>query len=188
MAKYNCIILKVKNGELEGFEKLRQPEQNILRNGNVVYIYKGTKSKKVYIGQTKHFTERNKQHYNGKEEKFNIADFDQVIILISFYFNGSALDDVESQLITYFMADNPKSKKQLVQYDNDEIINRTNGNSVNDYRKREKVTGVILPFWEKVLYPNGWVTTPTIEKLRNEALVKYSPIKDITNQQLPFFD
>lgn len=189
MAKYNCIRLKVKNGELEDFDRLRQPEQNILRNGNVVYIYKGSKSKKIYIGQTKQFTVRNKQHYNGQEEKFNIADFDQVMILISYYFNGSALDDVESQLITYFMADNSKSRKQLVQYDNDEIINRTNGIGVNDYRDREKVaTEVILPFWEKELYPIGWVSTPTLKNLRNEALVKYSPIKVITGQQMDILD
>ncbi|CAM4129066.1 MULTISPECIES: DUF2075 domain-containing protein [Bacillus cereus group] len=187
MAKYKCITLKVKNGELEGFDELRQPEQNILRNGNVVYIYKGTKSKKIYIGQTKQFIERNKQHYNGQEEKFNIADFDQVIILTSSYFNGSALDDVESQLITYFMADNPKSKKQLVQYDNDEVINRNNGNSVNDYRDREKVAlEIILPFWEEVLYPKGWVSTPTLDELRNGALIKYSPIKELTDQQIEF--
>lgn len=127
--------------------------------------------------------------YNGQEEKFNIADFDQVMILISSYFNGSALDDVESQLITYFMADNPKSKQRLVQYDNDEIINRTYGNSVNDYREREKVASeVILPFWEKELYPNGWVSTKTLEELRNGALVKYSPIKELTNQQMGFLE
>lgn len=184
MAKYNCITLKVKNGELENFDKLRQPEQNILKNGNVVYIYRGTKSKKIYIGQTKHFVERNKQHYNGQEEKFNGASFDQVSILISSYFNGSALDDVESQLITYFIADNPKSKNQLVQYDNDEIINGNNGNSVIDYREREKVaTEVILPFWEKELHTNGWVTTATLEELRTRALVKYSPIKILTKEQ-----
>ncbi len=184
MGKYNCIILKIKNGELENFDKLRQLEQFILKNGNVVYIYKGTKSKKIYIGQTRHFVERNKQHYNGQEEKFNIAAFDQVIILISSYFNGSALDDVESQLITYFIADNPHSKNQLVQYDNDEIINRTNGNSVNEYREREKVASeVILPFWEKELYLYGWVSTPTLEELRSRALVKYSPIKKLTEEQ-----
>lgn len=184
MAKYNCISLKIKNGELENFDKLRKPEQNILKNGNAVYIYKGTKSKKVYIGQTKHFVERNKQHYNGQEEKFNIAAFDQVIILISSYFNGSALDDVESQLITYFIADNPQSKNQLVQYESDEIINRTNGNTVNDYREREKVAlEVILPFWENELYLNGWVSTPTLEELRTRALVKYSPIKKLTVEQ-----
>ncbi|WP_281217273.1 DUF2075 domain-containing protein [Lysinibacillus capsici] len=184
MVKYNCITLKIKNGELENFDKLRQPEQNTLKNGNVVYIYKGTKSKKVYIGQTKHFVERNKQHYNGQEEKFNIAAFDQVIILFSSYFNGSALDDVETQLITYFIADNPQSKNQLVQYESDEIINKTNGNSVNDYREREKVAlEVILPFWENELYLNGWVSTPTLEELRTRALVKYSPIKKLTVEQ-----
>ncbi|WPK10752.1 DNA/RNA helicase domain-containing protein [Lysinibacillus louembei] len=182
MAKYNCITLKVKNGELEDFDKLRQPEQNILKNGNVVYIYRGTKSKKIYIGQTKHFIERNKQHYNSKEGKFNAAAFDQVCILISSYFNGSALDDVESQLITYFIADNPKSK---VQYDNGEVINRNNGNSVNNYREREKVSlEVILPFWEKELYPNEWVNTPSLAELRTNALVKYSPIKQLTEQQI----
>lgn len=178
-------MLKVKNGELDGFDKLRPMEQNVLRNGNVVYIYRGTSSKKFYIGQTKQFVERNKQHYNGKEEKFNLADFNQVSILISSYFNGSALDDVESQLITYFIADNPKSKKQSVQYDNDGIINRNNGNSVNDYREREKVAlEVILPFWEKELYPNLWVNTPSLEELRTNALVKYSPIKQLTEQQI----
>ncbi|MED3394443.1 DUF2075 domain-containing protein [Bacillus wiedmannii] len=187
MVKYKCITLKVKNGELEGFDELRQREQNSLRNGDVVYIYKGTKSKKIYIGQTIHFTKRNKDHYNGNEEKFNIADFDQVIILISSYFNGSALNDVESQLITYFKADNPKSKKPLVQY-NHEIINRTNGNSVNEYRDREKVAlEVILPFWED-LYKIGWVSTPTLKELRNGALVKYSPIKELTSQQMEYLE
>lgn len=188
MVKYKYITLKVKNGELEGFDELRHPEKNILRNRNVVYIYKGTKSKKIYIGQTIHFTKRNKDHYNGKEEKFNIADFDQVIILTSSYFNGSALDDVESQLITYFMADNPKSKKQLVQYDNDEVINRNNGNRVNDYRERESIAlEIILPFWED-LHKIGWVSTPTLKELRNGALVKYSPIKELTSQQMEYLE
>lgn len=189
MAKYNCMILNVENVKLEGVDKLRQPEQSILTKGNVIYIYRGTQSKKIYIGQTTRFFERHKQHYNGKEEKFNKAAFDQVIILVSSYFNGSALDDVESQLITYFMADNSNSKKQLVQYDDDEIINRNNGNSVNDYKERERVAlDVILPFWEEVLYLKKWVRTSTLEKLRNTALTKYSPIKEITVQQSDFLD
>ncbi|WDF50359.1 DUF2075 domain-containing protein [Paenibacillus sp. KACC 21273] len=189
MAKYNYITLKVKDGELEGLDELRVPEQNILREGNVIYIYKSTKSRKIYIGKTIHFIVRNKQHYNGKEEKFSNADFDQVIILISVYFNGSALDDVERQLITYFIADNPNSMKQLVQYDNDEIINLNGGNRVNEYREQEKVAlEVVLPFWEVELYPNKWVNTPTLEELRNRALVKYSPIKKITIEQMKFLD
>lgn len=190
MAKYKCITLKVKNGELDGFDRLRQPEQNILKNGNVVYIYKGSKSKKIYIGQTKQFTVRNKQHYNGEDERFNNADFDQVIILCSVYLDGgTALYDVESQLITYFKAENSNSRKQLVHYDNDDITNGNKGISVNAYRDQEKVASeVVLPFWENELYPNGWVSTPTLKKLRNEALVKYSPIKVITEQQIDILD
>lgn len=43
-------------------------------------------------------------------------------------------------------------------------------------------------FWEKELYPNGWVSTPILKNLRNEALVKYSPIKVITGQQMDILD
>ncbi|MEE6658414.1 DUF2075 domain-containing protein [Pediococcus acidilactici] len=187
MAKYESVTLKVRNGELLGFNELEGNLQNKLKNGNVIYIYRSTKSKKIYIGQTKGFFDRNNQHFSGLEEKFNIADFDNVIILFSKYFNGSALDDVESQLITYFTADNPKSRKQLIEYEdenNSKIINLTGGNKVNDYVERELVASeIILPFWENELYQDGWVNNTTIEKLRSDALVKYSPIKKLTKEQ-----
>lgn len=185
MAKFNHIILDIKDGEFINFEDLAQKQQNILRNGNIIYIYRSTKSKKIYIGQTKHFITRHKQHYSGNEIKFNDANFDEVIILISIYFNGSSLDDVESQLITYFIADNPSNKRQQVSYDQDDIINGNGGNRVNDYADREKVAlEVVLPFWEKVLFPEKWVSTPTLNELRTSALVKYSPIKQLTDQQI----
>ena len=184
MAKFEHIVLNIKDNELQNFEELRQIQKNTLSNGNVIYIYRSSKSKKIYIGQTKHFITRHRQHYSGKEKKFNDAEFDQVIVLISTYFNGSALDDVESQLITYFIADNPSKKKQQVSYDQDKIINLTGGNSVNDYAERENVAlEVILPFWEKVLAPMKWVSTPTLDELKANALVKYSPIKQLTEQQ-----
>ena len=80
----------------------------------------------VYIGQTIHFIDRHKQHYSGNEEKFNTADFNQVIVIFSKYFNRSALDDVESQLITYFSADNSKTSKRTVEFDSDEVIDVVN--------------------------------------------------------------
>ncbi|GEL05488.1 DUF2075 domain-containing protein [Rummeliibacillus stabekisii] len=189
MVKYKCIELRVNNGRLEDFDKLRDIEQKKLRNGDVVYIYRGTKSKKLYIGQSTQFFDRHRQHYSGNEEKFNVADFDQVMILFSTYFHGSAIKDVENQLISYFKADNPKSKKQQIQFDNDEIINGTNGDSINVYTEREKVSfEVLLPFWENELYPKGWVRTPTLKELRNKALVKYSPIKVLTPQQMDILE
>lgn len=184
MAKFEHITLKIKNGEILNFERLRPVQQKILRKENVIYIYRNSKNRKIYIGKTKHFITRNKQHYSGKEEKFNSANFDEVKVLISRYFNASALDDVENQLITYFKVDNSKVKSESVLFDDDKILNRNGGNYVNDYTERERVSvEVILPFWENVLFSEGWVNTPKLDKLRASALVKYSPIKKLTEEQ-----
>lgn len=184
MAKYSWIILNINNTELIDFDILSNDKQKALKYNNCIYIYHGSKSGKVYVGQTKHFTERHKQHYNGTEEKFNTAKFDQVIVLFSVYLDsGTALDDVESQLITYFNADRKDASRQYVSYD-DEVINRTAGNSVAEYREREKVASdVVLPFWENVLANIKWVKTVTLDELRTRALVKYSPIKSLTKEQ-----
>lgn len=183
MAKYSIVELSINKGNLIGIDNLNNNEKTALELKNAIYIYRGTKSKKIYIGKTIHFKVRHKQHYDGTEEKFNIANFDQVIVIFSVHFNRSALDDVESQLITYFTADNSK-KAGTVSFDNDDVINRTGGNSVNEYVGRENiVSDVILPLWEKELYPRGWVTTPTLDELRTKELVKYSPIKHLTAEQ-----
>lgn len=185
MTKYGVVALDIRKGNLVNFDELRQPEKDILINGNIIYIYRGTRSRQIYIGQSKHFIERNKQHYDGNEEKFENAGFNEVIILYSVYFNGSALDDVESQLITFFNADNPKTSKNRVQFNSDSIINLTSGNSVNDYRDRDAISSeVILPFWENYLAYKGWVTTLTLNEVRERELTKYSPIKALTNQQI----
>lgn len=184
MAKYEHFTLNLKNGEILNLDQLREVQVNLLYNGNLIYIYRSSKNKKIYIGQTRNFINRNKQHYNGKEEKFNIANFDQVKILTSQYFNGSALDDVENQLITYFVADNPKIKSEKIFFKSEEIINGNGGNTVNDYKDRNQISfEVVLPFWEKVLVNEGWVNTPTLDKLRIRSLVKYSPIKQLTGEQ-----
>ncbi|WP_295620095.1 GIY-YIG nuclease family protein [uncultured Methanobrevibacter sp.] len=149
-----------------------------------MYLPRDKDTEDIYIGQTAHFTERHKQHYNGNEEKFNTGGFNKVLVVFSQYFNRSALDDVESQLITYFKADNPKSRRVTIEFDTAEVTNMTGGNSVNDYADKEKVASeVILPFWEEVLYNEGWVKTPTLDELRAQALVKYSPIKILTPEQ-----
>lgn len=183
MAKYSIVELSIKNGNLLGMDSLSKNEKKALELNNAIYIYRGTGSKKVYIGQTIHFIDRHKQHYNGTEEKFKTADFDKVMVIFSVHFNRSALDDVESQLITYFTANNSK-KTDAVSFDKDAVINRTGGNSVNEYVGRENVASeVILPVWEKELYPRGWVSTPTLDELRTKELVKYSPIKQMTAEQ-----
>ncbi len=180
MAKYTTITLQVRNGRIVGVDDLSSDLQKALKYNAAIYIYQGTSSKKIYVGQTVHFMDRHAQHYSGAEEKFNTAGFNRVIVIFSRLFNGSSLDDVESQLITYFNADNPRAK---VGYD-DEVINRTSGNTVIEYEGRESVSSdVILPLWENELYQGGWVKTETLDELRTRALVKYSPIKILTDEQ-----
>lgn len=181
MAKYNTVKLRVKKGKLTDLNQKSKTVQEQLDESNVIYIYHGRKSKKVYIGQTKHFIQRNAQHYNGKEKKFLDAKFDEVIIVFSIYFD-SALDDVERTLITYFKEDYLKpSHKSKVLFDN-QVINKNGGNSSPTYRDKEKVaTEVIIPLWKELL-KEKWVTDD-IEKLRESALVKYSPIKNLSTQQ-----
>lgn len=182
MGKYDAFELDIKEGQIANLDKLNNKKKKLIENGNIIYIYISNKPKKKYIGQTKHFLKRHKQHFNGTEVKFNEANFNKVIILTSQYFHLSALNDVEKQLITYFAAD--LSKNQKLNYDDDEVINLTNGNAVIDYIEKEKVeTEVILPFWENELYPL-WVNTPTIDKLKSNVLVKYSPIKTLTLEQV----
>ena len=184
MAKFNIIALHIKDGILTNLHQKSEAEQNALAVKNAIYIYRGSKSQKLYIGQTIHFLDRHRQHYSGNEEKFNTAEFDQVMVIFSKYFNRSALDDVESQLITYFTADNSYASTNNIRYDTDEVINQTSGNSVNEYTERAQVASeVILPLWEHVLFPKGWVNTPTLDVIRTSALVKYSPIKELTIEQ-----
>lgn len=101
---------------------------------------------------------RHYQHYNGNDARFNQAGFDKVLVVTSRYFD-SALDDVESQLITYFNADRSHRTNPGVSFDNDNgIINRNGGNNVNEYRDRDAVlTEVIIPLRER-LYRMGWVS------------------------------
>lgn len=186
MAKYNTVKLQVKKGKLTGLDQKYIVEKNGLKYGNVIYIYHSSKTGKVYIGQTKHFIQRNAQHYNGEEKKFLDAKFDKVLIVFSEYFD-SALDDVERTLITYFNEDYTNSSRSSsnskVLYD-EEVINRNGGNSSPEYRDREKVqTEVVLPLWEKDLVSLNWVHTDKLKVLRTKALVKYSPIKNLTKQQ-----
>lgn len=181
MAKYSFIELKISHtGKLINVGNLSSNDQNIIKSGDVVYIYKNSTQNILYIGQTKHFIDRHKQHFSGNEKKFNEADFDKVIILFSVYFNRSALDDVERQLITYFTADSMSSN---IQYDNIILLNSTSGNSVNSYKDMDNIIyDVIIPFWSDVLYPD-WVNTRTIELLKNNSLVNYSPIKKLSDKQ-----
>ncbi len=125
MAKYNIISLKLRNGSIVNRHELAESEVKALRNNNAIYIYRSSRTRRMYVGQTVNFENRHRQHYDGSDEKFNAAYFDEAIVVVSQYFNGTALDDVERQLIQYMLADNDKRSRERFRLDYDEIINKT---------------------------------------------------------------
>lgn len=180
MSKYGVVKLALgKDHSFTNWENINRDVQDKLRAGNVIYVYGSIKTGQVYIGQTKQFLNRHGQHYDGHEQKFNNAKFDRVMVVYSSLFHGSALDDMERQLIMYFKADYKKSQKVGF-----EVVNGTNGNYVNNYKEQESILyDVLIPLWENVLYKDQWVHTPTLESLKSNVLTKYSPFKSLTEEQ-----
>lgn len=181
---YSIIELDIQKGTLYD-QRGRDPyEMQELKSSNVVYIYRGRKNRNIYIGQSGKFLDRHKEHYTQDKKKFQRAGFDQVMVIFSRFFNLSALYDVERQLIIYFMADRSGDRPRSVDFDREEVLNRNRGNSVNEYAEEENVASeVILPLWEEKLYKDGWVETRTINALREQMLVRYSPIKLLSEEQ-----
>ena len=60
MAKYSNIELGIRNKGLVGMDLLSNEQQRVLKYNNCIYVCQGTTSKKIYICQTKHFVEGNK--------------------------------------------------------------------------------------------------------------------------------
>lgn len=54
MAKFEQFTLNLNDGEILNFSELKQKQQDILNSGNVIYIYRSSKNRKIYVGQTKH--------------------------------------------------------------------------------------------------------------------------------------
>ena len=138
MSKYNIVELTIENGELIDFDEKRQMEQKGLQSCNVIYIYKNTNFQNIYIGQTTNFLENHKKFYLSNKEMFKLANFNQVLVIVSIYFHKSALDDVENQLIEYF------SKCNDIK-----LYSSNKENIVLDYIEQNKVKNeVVVPLLE----------------------------------------
>ena len=184
MKKYSIIRYKIVDKNLEKITEISEEhEKKALHSSNVIYLYRNSKNIKFYIGQTSHFYTRHKEHYTNDLEVFDKACFDEVMVVVSQEFNMSAIYDIESQLISYFMADYDTSKNKVM-YDSEKVLNKNKGLGVNTYYNREIIENeIIIPLWEEVLYPLNWVKSPKIKILRNNVLIKYSPIKELSNEQ-----
>lgn len=142
-------------------EKLKEYEGHC-----VAYLINN--EKQIYIGETSHLKNRFKDHAKSKGSlKFNKSK-----IIMSDFFNKSAVYDVETKLIEYIFAD-----KKF------ELINKkTNQNSHEYFMKTDINDFLFKKLWEKLR--NDGLAVNSLTDLENTELFKYSPFKEFSEHQL----
>lgn len=176
MKKYITKEFKIKqhdHGDIIPVSPLNEKDHQALKHNDVIYIYDGPKH--VYVGQTKHFYKRSKQHAHKDQGSFIDGGFRKVIAVYGQLVTGDSLDDLERKLITYMHAD--KEKKRVL------IENGTMGNDSPHYAKEGEVNSdLLVPLWQD-LYNKKYVLHPSLETIKNSILYKYSPFKDLSLEQ-----
>ncbi|MBT2736218.1 DNA/RNA helicase domain-containing protein [Bacillus sp. ISL-7] len=151
-------------------------ERRVLEDVFVTYIYYNLELKNIYIGETKDFCTRHDQHM--REEHFLEGKFDQCIVVYNASkFTESHAKDLEFMLINHMFAERDVTKFNL--------FNRNNGQAQPLYDGQNQMEQVVfVNLWEKDLFVKGLVVTRELSKIRNKILFKYSPFKQLSQQQL----
>lgn len=176
-----------KGGGLEAVGRLNEMDRAILESGNAFYIYKGEND--MYVGQTKNFFTRHKQHCSESKERYSgqpnymyiDGTYNRVIVAFSAsLITQESLDDIERKFITYITADNENTGTT--------VNNHTEGNTSVCYANQDIVTGdFIIPYW-KDLYDLGYVNNCGLEDVKRSILFKYSPFFSLSAEQQQVID
>ena len=135
-----------------------------LSNWPMLYILEN--GKKAYIGQSNHVRTRMTEHLNNKQK----AIFEKVHFIYSAKFNQSVTLDYESKLIQYIVAD--------------ELFEVTNGNggiADKEYYNKKTYDSEFGKLWAKLQRVK--LAKHSIEEIENSDLFKYSPYKELNNDQ-----
>jgi hypothetical protein len=122
--------------------------------------------KQAYVGQSNHVKTRMSEHLSSKEKRI----FDKVHFIYSSQFNQSVTLDYEAKLIQYVVAD--------------ELFTVTNGNggiADKDYYDKKTYDSEFYNLWRRLQKEK--LATHSIEELENSDLFKYSPYKELNNDQ-----
>lgn len=163
MAKQEIIVLDIDEqgnvgANLQGAAKAAY-EIVSGKNGDdhdVVYMYKGPKD--YYVGQTKHFEQRNKEHYHN-DQPFKDGCFTKVAVVYGQAVEGN-MDALESLLISDVEKDNQHFSKsvplKVQQIPLERLVkwNKTGGNTSGNQRQ---VASEIEPAVWRLLADNGFV-------------------------------
>lgn len=131
----------------------------------VVYILNNEQD--AYVGETIQCVERMKQHLHDERRQ----DMENINVIFDERFNKSAVIDIESFLIKYMTADG-KFKLQ----------NENNGIQNHNYYNRDVYRDMYGDIW-KELRKLGLIKN-SIKRIENKNDFKYSPYKELTNDQV----
>ena len=147
----------------DGTENIKHLEKG--ENWPVVYILNG--SKYAYVGETNNAYRRMGQHLKNKKR----SPMKRISIILGDEFNKSATLDIENKLIQHMHAD-----RTFV------LQNENAGQSVkHNYYQREIYEQTFQEIWKK-LKEMGLVQK-TLYEVRNSEIFKYSPYKQLTEEQ-----
>jgi DUF2075 family protein/DNA replication protein DnaC len=146
-------------------KNLREYEQHC-----VTYLIHNDQA--IYIGETSHLRNRIKNHSEGKRKH----DLKQTKIIISDFFNKSAIYDIESKLINYIFAEN--------KFD---VLNIKANQTPHNYYLKEKFNNEMFKeMWAKL--KDHKIVSKSLEEIENTHLFKYSPFKQLSMDQTNIVD
>jgi len=166
-AAKNIVDLQDQQGEnihVDDFKNQEYGTENYLTNWPMLYILEN--GKEAYIGESNHVKTRMNQHHMSVEKSI----FDKVHFIYSKQFNQSVTFDYESKLIQYIVAD-----EKFV------VINKNAGIADKEYFDKEKYDVDFHILWHKLQREK--LAKHSIEEIENSDLFKYSPFKELNDDQ-----
>lgn len=135
------------------------------QNWPVVYILNG--DNEAYVGETNNAYKRMGQHLENKKR----AVMKDILLLLNDSFNKSATLDIENKLIQFMHADGKF-----------ELQNENAGQSVqNNYYQRGLYEECFQDIWNELKKKK--LANKTLYEIRNSEIFKYSPYKELTENQ-----
>jgi len=154
-------MFKITEGD---FKNQEYGSEDYLTNWPMLYILEN--GKQAYIGESNHVKTRMSQHHMSVEKNI----FDKVHFIYSKTFNQSVTFDYESKLIQYIVAD----EKFIV-------TNRNAGIADKEYFDKPVYDEDFYMLWKKLQKEK--LVKHSIEEIENSDLFKYSPFKELNDDQ-----
>lgn len=174
LKKYRTILLNLNEGTI--VNNLSKQLNSMLDSNAVTYIYFNMEKKRVYVGETKCFLSRHKQHLAEVSPKYDYRNFTHCLVIYSRLLNKSSILDLEYLILNYLIAESDIS--------NFIFLNGNNGQSELNYKEKDEVLSEIFyPLWKNEFYELGLSKNKNLDELRESLLFKYSPFKQLSIEQ-----